>query len=97
MRNIQVPSKQIAEFCKHNHIKYLALFGSVINEDFSETSDIDVLVKFEHGHTPGWEFVTLQDELSNIFGKEVDLHTPNSLSPHFRDEVLSQATVLYES
>ncbi|MBC7223918.1 MAG: nucleotidyltransferase domain-containing protein, partial [Anaerolineae bacterium] len=50
---IDVPREQIAEFCQRNHIRRLAVFGSALRADFDESSDIDILVEFEPGHTPG--------------------------------------------
>lgn len=92
---IHLPRERIAEFCRRNHIARLALFGSVIRDDFTPDSDVDVLVDFEPGKVPGFSFVTMQDELSELLGRKVDLHTPNSLSKYYRDEVLAEAEDLY--
>lgn len=70
------------------------LFGSVLRENFSPQSDIDAIVEFKAGHTPG--FVRLQRELSGLLGRDVDLHTYNSLSRYFRDNVVRESEVLYE-
>lgn len=88
---------QIADTCRRWHIRRLALFGSVLRDDFGPESDIDVLVEFEPGHVPGYGFITIQDELTAIFGKEVDLHTPATLSKYFRDDVLEAARDLYDA
>jgi len=72
---IKIPKKKIAEFCRKHHIRKLAFFGSVLREDFRLDSDIDMLVEFEPGHTPGFAFIDIQDELTKLFGREVDLHT----------------------
>ncbi len=92
---IEISRETLHDFCERNHIRKLALFGSVLRDDFSEDSDIDVLVEFEPGHVPGFRFFGIQDELSELLGREVDLNTPGFLSPHVRDEVLSEALVLY--
>jgi predicted nucleotidyltransferase len=92
---IEVPRDRLAEFCRRNHIRSLALFGSVLREDFTDGSDVDVLVEFEPGHTPGLAFITMQDELSELLGRRVDLTTPACLSPYFRQEVLDEAEVFY--
>jgi hypothetical protein len=92
---ISIPMDRIAEFCKRNRVRRLSLFGSVLRDDFTPTSDIDVLVEFEQGATPGLRFFALQDELSEMVGRRVDLNTPNSLSKYFRDEVLGEARSLY--
>lgn len=86
---------QIAAFCRRNHIRRLALFGSVLRPDFRADSDVDILVEFEPGHTPGLAFFRMQQELSELLGREVDLNTPACLSRYFRDEVLGEAEVLY--
>ena len=94
--NIALPVEAIVEFCQRHHIRKLALFGSVLRDDFRPDSDVDVLVEFEPGHAPGWEFVSMQDELSDILGRPVDLNTPGFLSRHFRQCVLDNAQVIYE-
>ena len=93
--NISIPDDQIAAFCRRRHIRRLALFGSVLRDDFTPESDVDVLVEFEPGRKVGLEFVTIADELETILGRKVDLHTPASLSQYFRDEVLAEAEVHY--
>jgi predicted nucleotidyltransferase len=92
---IQVPREQIAELCRRHHIRRLALFGSVLRDDFMPDSDVDVLVEFAPGKTPGFAFFDVQQELSEILGRRVDLRTPNELSKYFRDEVLAEAEELY--
>ena len=92
---IEIPRGKIAEFCRRNHIRRLALFGSVLRDDFTSESDVDVLVEFEPGHTPGLAFFAMQRELSEILGRKADLNTAKDLSPYFRQEVLEEADVLY--
>ncbi len=82
-------------FCKRNHVRRLAFFGSVLRDDFGPESDVDVLVEFEPGHVPGFAFFTLQEELGVILGRRVDLHTKGSLSRYFRDEVDREAQDQY--
>ncbi len=94
--NIALPTEALIDFCQRHHIRKLALFGSVLRDDFRPDSDVDVLVEFEPGHAPGWEFVSMQDELSAILGRPVDLNTPGFLSRHFRQRVLDNAQVIYE-
>lgn len=94
---IDFPPKQIAGFCKRHHIRKLALFGSILRPDFGPESDVDVLVEFELGHVPGLAFFTIQEELSTLLGRKVDLNTPAGLSRYFRDKVLSEAETLYAS
>ena len=93
---IPVNKRKIGAFCRKYHITYLALFGSILTSQFTASSDVDVLVKFDKKHIPGlFGMFDMQEELSTIVGREVDLKTPNSLSRYFRDEVLSKAKVLY--
>lgn len=83
----------LRDFCMRHHIRRFSLFGSVLRDDFGPSSDIDVLIEFDPEHIPGLEFMSMQDELSDFFGRSVDLNTPNSLSPYFRDVVLAEAKV----
>lgn len=92
---VDVDAGKIAEFCRANHICKLCLFGSVLRDDFTPESDVDVLVEFEPGKTPGFKFFGLQEELSEMLGRKVDLNTPASLSRYFRDEVMAEALPLY--
>lgn len=94
---IDIPKNEIAEFCRRNHIRRLALFGSVLRDDFTPDSDVDVLVEFEPDARVGLRFFTLEQELSEILGRRVDLNTPGFLSKYFRDEVLAEAEVQYDA
>lgn len=89
--------EEIEEFCRRNGIRRLALFGSVLRQDFTSDSDIDVLVEFEKGKSVGLRFFEMERELSEILGRKVDLNTPGFLSPYFREEVLRNAEVLYDA
>ena len=96
MNKIIVVSKdKIAAFCRRHHVRKLALFGSVLRDDFRADSDVDVLVEFDPGHVPGLAFFAMQTELSEMMGRKVDLHTPNFLSRHFRAQILAEAQVQY--
>ncbi len=92
---VEVPKEKITEFCRRHHIRKLALFGSVLRDDFAAGSDVDVLVEFEPGQTPGLEFFAMEAELSGILGRKVDLNTPQFLSHHFRNQALAEAEVQY--
>jgi hypothetical protein len=92
---IEVPRDRIAEFCRRRHIRRLALFGSVLREDFTPESDVDVLVEFEPGTRLGFVVVDVEQELAQILGRRVDLRTPQELSQYFRDEVLAEAEEVY--
>ena len=88
--------KQIQAFCKKHHIRSLAFFGSVVREDFGPHSDIDVLVEFEPGHIPGFDFFLIEAELSKLMGRKVDLQTNNFLSPEIRQSALAEAVTAYK-
>jgi uncharacterized protein len=92
---IEIPAERIRSFCRRHHIRSLALFGSVLRDDFLPDSDVDVIVEFESGHVPGLDFFAMQDELAVILGRTVDLNTPGFLSSYFRDRVLADAEVQY--
>jgi uncharacterized protein len=89
------PQKKIENFCHRNHVKRLSVFGSAVRGNAGPDSDIDVLVEFDKGHTPGLAFFDMEAELSRILGKKVDLNTPAFLSRYFRDDVLREAQVHY--
>lgn len=92
---LDVPETALADFCRRHHLRRLAFFGSVLRDDFRPDSDVDVLVEFEPGHVPGLAFFGMQDELSQLLGRKVDLNTPGFLSQYFRDEVLREAQNVY--
>jgi predicted nucleotidyltransferase len=96
-KHFSVKKDKIAKFCKKHHIQRLSIFGSVLREDFGPESDIDVLVDFEVGRTPGFfKLFDMEDELSSIFeGRKVDLRTPQDLSRYFRNKVVETAEVQY--
>ena len=94
---IQIPRDRIAEFCRRHHIRRLSLFGSVLRDDFGPDSDVDVLVEWEPGHTPGWDIVTIAEELEELFGgRKVDMINPRFIKPRLRDNILNSAEVQYE-
>jgi uncharacterized protein len=86
----------VSEYCRINHIKRMAVFGSVLRPDFSEQSDVDILVEFEPGFTPGLEFFSLQDELSKLLGRNVDLQTPGFLGEKIYQAVQKEAIPVYD-
>jgi uncharacterized protein len=87
----------IVRFCKTNHIRRIAVFGSAIRNELGPESDIDILVEFEEGHVPGFFGLSrMQNELSDAIGREVDLRTPDELSKYFRDDVVREAETQYE-
>ena len=95
--DVTISKRKIVEFCKLKHIRSLSLFGSVLRDDFSRSSDIDMLVEFEPGYVPGFfDLIGMEEELSSMLGgRKVDLRTPNDLSRYFRDDVLAEAEAVY--
>lgn len=95
MSHITIDQDGIADFCRRHHIRRLSLFGSVLRDDFRPDSDVDVLVEFDPGHTPGLDFFSMEEELSRIMGRKVDLNTPGFLSPYLRDRIQRESEVQY--
>ena len=93
---IDIDAEELAAFCRRAGILRLSFFGSVLREDFGPESDIDVLVELAPDSGIGlFEFVDLQRELGELLGRDVDLHTPASLSHFFREDVVDSAEVAY--
>ncbi len=95
-QDLNVSISAIEEFCRRYPIRELAVFGSALREDFTPSSDLDLLVEFEPNAEVG--FMTLskmQRELSKIFNRQVDLVPKEGLKPRVRRAVLSSARVLY--
>jgi len=93
---IPINRENIADFCRRHHVRKLALFGSVLRNDFRPDSDVDVLVEFEPGTSAGFlRLSAMELELSQIVGRRVDLRTPPELSRYFRDQVVRAAEVQY--
>lgn len=95
-QGITLPRAALAEFCRRHHISRLALFGSILGPDFGPESDIDLLVEFEPGHGVGLlTMAKMENELSDLLGRQVDLRTPAELSRYFRDQVVNSSVVQY--
>ena len=86
----------IAAFCRRHHIRRLALFGSVLRDDFRPDSDVDVLVDFEPGNPVGLiRLAGIERELGALIGRRIDLRTAADLSRYFRQEVVETAHEVY--
>ncbi|HWE38768.1 MAG TPA: nucleotidyltransferase family protein [Isosphaeraceae bacterium] len=93
---VTIPPEALADFCRHHHIRRLAPFGSVLRDDFGPDSDVDVLVAFHPGHSPGLATFDIEDELSRLLGgRRVDLVKEHVLNPRLRDRILASARVQY--
>ena len=96
MRHFAVDKAKLAEFCRRHHIRKLSLFGSVLRDDFGADSDVDVLVEFASGHTPGLAVVDVQEELSALLGgRRADMVNPKYLNRRLKGRVLAEAEVQY--
>lgn len=93
---IAIDREAVSKFCRRHHIARLALFGSVLRDDFGPDSDVDVLVEFQSGHVPGLDFLAIERELSGLMnGRRVDLVTPKFLNPRIREQVMHHAEPIY--
>jgi len=99
--NLVVPKDRLADFCRANGIASLAVFGSALRDDFGPDSDVDLLVEFQPGQTPGLHFVTIAEELESFFGRPVDLliraAVEQSPNPIRRKSILSTAELIYSA
>jgi predicted nucleotidyltransferase len=96
LQQIELPYEKIAEFCDHHPISKLSLFGSILRDDFSPNSDVDMLVEFVPGSKVTYfNLVDMELQLTAIVGRKVDLRTPNELSHYFRQNVLDSAQTIY--
>ena len=94
----KISQDKLAGFCKRNHIKKLSVFGSAVRGELQPDSDIDFLVEFEQGLTPGlFSIIKMEMELTEMLGRKVDLRTPEDLSQYFRDEVVRNAELQYQA
>lgn len=95
---IAIDDEGLGDFCSRHGIRRLRLFGSALRGELRADSDIDLLVEFEPGRTPGLLGIArLELELAEMFGRPVDLRTLADLSRYFRDDVAAEARTLYDA
>ncbi len=93
---LDIPLDRIASFCDRHGIARLSLFGSVLRDDFTPESDVDVLVEFlPSSRVSLFDIGGMNVELSQLLGRTADLRTPEDLSKYFRRSVLREAKTLY--
>jgi predicted nucleotidyltransferase len=93
---IEIPEEKIKQFCRRNGVRKLSIFGFVLRDDFNPESDVDILVEFDDDATLGFfRLMRMQDELTEILSRTVDLRTPKDLSKYFRDDVVNNAVIQY--
>jgi len=95
---LEISQVQIADFCRRHHIRWMALFGSALRDDFGPESDVDVLIEFEPGHELGLAFFALPIEFSGLVGgRQVDMMTVDELNRWIRNPVLRETQVLHDA
>jgi uncharacterized protein len=96
---LPIRSGVLAALCRRHRIRRLSLFGSVLKGTDRPDSDVDLLVEFERDAAPSlFDLADIETELSALLdGRPVDVRTPEDLSRYFRDEVVREAEVQYES
>jgi hypothetical protein len=94
---IPIDKDKLAEFCRRHHVRKLALFGSVLRDDFRSDSDVDVLYALEAGHQADLaQLIAMEAELSAIFsGRRVDLVPAEQLKRRIKARVIAEAEVQY--
>jgi len=96
--NLDIMPDHVAALCQRHHIRRLSFFGSVLRDDFHPGSDVDMLVEFETGHTPGWEIVDIEQEFSQLLGgRKIDMVNPKYLNRHLKERILRTAVLQYEA
>lgn len=96
LTDLTIRDQDLTGFCEANCIRKLAFFGSVLGDNFTDDSDVDVLVEFEQDHVPGFlGLCRMERELSELLGRKADMRTPGDLSRYFRDDVVREASVQY--
>lgn len=94
--SINISEAQLADFCHRHQVANLSLFGSHLHDDARPDSDIDLLVQFlPDAHPSLFDIGGMVMELREMLGRDVDLRTPEDLSPYFRNHVLREARLLY--
>ena len=96
--NITVPPDALEAFCRKWKVRELSVFGSVLRDDFSPDSDVDVLVSFDDDAPWSlWDLIAMQDELAELFGRPVDLVEKEGLrNPFRRQRILETRQVIYD-
>ena len=96
LTHITFQENKIKELCVHAPIRRLSIFGSILRDDFCEESDVDLLVEFLPFVQVGYfELVDLENQLSDLLNRKVDLRTPHEISHYFRQQVINEAVILY--
>lgn len=93
---LNIDQQQLGRLCEANHVRRLAIFGSVARQTARPESDIDLLVEFDERYIPGmFSFVEFERSLSELFGRKVDLNTSGFLSKYFREDAIEHSIPIY--
>jgi predicted nucleotidyltransferase len=96
LHGIPIPHKQLADFCRRHGVTRLSLFGSILRDDFGPDSDIDVLVEIPASlRLSLLDLGGMQQELCDLFGRQVDMKAPGFIADHVLPRVLHEARLLY--
>jgi len=96
IKGFPVNEEQLAKFCEENGIKFLGVFGSYARGDFNRNSDIDLMVRFDKTKTL-LQIVDIEDKLSTLLGRKVDLLTEKSISPYLIDRIKKELIPLRDA
>ncbi len=97
-RSLEIQRDQLAELCRRHRIRRLSVFGSALRDDFAPDSDVDLLIEFEPGYSPGWDIIHVEKDFSRLFGgRTVDIVNPKFLNPRLRQRILDSAVLEYEA
>lgn len=97
-RSLEIQRDQLAELCRRHRIRRLSVFGSALRDDFGPDSDLDLLIEFEPGYSPGWDIIHVENDLSRLFGgRTIDIVNPKFLNPRLRQRILDSAVLEYEA
>jgi predicted nucleotidyltransferase len=96
LRSVPLEQEQLVTFCQQHPIRKLTFFSSILRADFTDNSDIDLLVEFlPNAKLCYSELVRIENELTELLGRKADSRTPRELSQHFRQEVIDEAVMQY--
>jgi predicted nucleotidyltransferase len=94
--SLKLPQQELAAFCRRHDIARLSIFGSALRDDFGPASDVDLLIEFQpHAEPSLLDLGGMQQELCDLLGRQVDLKTPEFMSPFVRERVQREALLQY--
>jgi uncharacterized protein len=94
---LEIPTEKIADICRRYGIQEMAIFGSAARGDLRPDSDVDVMVEFAPGVVHGCEYLHLEEELAEAFGRRIDMATQKWLKAHIKQQILGEARVVYQA